>query len=125
MVQRSPERGPSARVHRRQRLLVRQDRQILEHHIAVGVIEMAVRVDQHAQRLVHVRLQRIAELARKARVLLRIDDEQSVRRLDRAGIGIAADPIQAWTPGATVTSCGSLLMAPAYTTLRLRNPGMA
>ena len=72
------------------RLVVRQDRQIVEHHVAVGVVEMAVRVDQHAQRPGHLFRQRLAELARQTRILLRVDHQQPVRRFDRAGVEIAA-----------------------------------
>ena len=69
---------------------MRQDRQFLEHHVAVGVVEMAVRVDQHPQRLIHRSGQCIAELARETWILLSIDDQKAVRCLDRAGVGIAA-----------------------------------
>jgi hypothetical protein len=49
-----------------------------------------MRVDQHTQWLVHSRGQRIAELPRQTRILLGIDNEESIRRFDCTGVGITA-----------------------------------
>src|ERR1051325_1407128 len=51
---------------------------------------MAVSVNDVTQRLAGLGRNRIAKRARQPRVLLRVDDDEAVRRLDRAGIGIAA-----------------------------------
>ena len=64
--------------------------QVLEHHVAVRVIEVAVRVNQHAQRLAGRCADRVPEHPTEARILLSIDDEHSVGRLDSTGIRVAA-----------------------------------
>ena len=69
---------------------MREDRHVGEDDIAGGVVEMAMRVDQHADRLAGLGLDGGAKLARQPRILLRVDREQPVRSLDRARIGIAA-----------------------------------
>ena len=79
-----------------------ENREILEHDVAVGVIEMAVSVDQHSQRLAGRRTDCVPEHPPKARILLSIDDEHPVRGLDCTGVGIAAGPdpsMDAWGHG--------------------------
>ena len=46
--------------------------------------------DQHADRLAGLRLDRGTKLARQARILLRVDGDDPLWGLDRAGIGVAA-----------------------------------
>ena len=67
-----------------------EDRQILEHHVTVGVIEVAVRVDQDAERLAGDLADRVPEHPAEARVLLSVDDDHPIGRLDRACIRVAA-----------------------------------
>ncbi len=76
--------------HGGERLRVGQDGQIGEHDVAVGVIEVAVGVDHRAQRLAGRCLDGSAELAGEPRILLGVDDDGAGRRLDRAGVGVAA-----------------------------------
>ena len=57
---------------------------------AGGVIEVAMRVDQLPHRLAGPGLDSGAKLPRQPRILLRIDGDHAVRRLDRTGIRIAA-----------------------------------
>jgi hypothetical protein len=77
-------------MHGREAARMREDRQVVEHHVAMRVIEMTVGVDQHAQRLCSDCADRLPEPAAEPRSLLGIDDERAVGRLDRAGVGIAA-----------------------------------
>ena len=53
-----------------------------------------MRIDQHAHRLAGLALDRGAKRPRQPRILLRVDREQPMRGVDRAGIGIpaGADP---------------------------------
>ena len=119
---------PKPLLHRDQRLFMRQDRQLGEHHVAVGVIEVAVRVDQHAQRLAGRGHERVAELARQPRILLGIDDKEPVGCFDRAGVGIASrsDPGMDAVRHGHELRLDEVVMTPrAYTTWRGRQPGIA
>jgi hypothetical protein len=69
---------------------VRQDRHIGEDDVAGGVVEMAMRVDEPGHRLAGLSLDGGAELFRKPRILLGVDGDDAGRRIDGAGIGIAA-----------------------------------
>jgi len=93
-----------AGIHRGERLLVRKDRHVGERDVAMGVIEVAVGVDDGAQRLAGLRQHRAAQLAASRGLLLGVDDDDAVRSLDRARIGVAAgaDPGM-HAPCATVT----------------------
>lgn len=93
-----------AGIHSREHLLVRQDRRVREHRTSRRVIEMAVGVDDRAQRFAGLAVHRVAECAREPRILL---------RMRPPGVSIAPAfesspaPIHACTPSVMVTRRGS------------------
>jgi hypothetical protein len=66
-------------VHGRKRLVVRQDRYVGEHDVAGGVIEMAMRIDQHIDALAGFCFDRGAKFLRQPWILLGIDGDEAVR----------------------------------------------
>ena len=77
---------PEIGMHGLEGFVMREDRHIGEYNVAGGVVEMTMRINQHADRLVGSGFDGGAKLACQPRILLRVDYEQPMRRIDDAGV---------------------------------------
>jgi hypothetical protein len=83
---------PELALERLQGLRMADDRNIAERDVSRDMVEMIVGIDDRSDRRGNRRLQRIAEFFAERAVLLGVDHHEPVRRVDRAGVGIASRP---------------------------------